>query len=130
MNRAKAKGSAGEIELCRWIEKTFELEKKSLQRNLEQTRDGGSDIMGFPPFQFEVKRCEVTAKRDWWLQVSSALRPSRQPVVAFRRNRQPWRFLISARNIGLENGYMELEEREFTLWAKNVLFRSSLIGYE
>ena len=111
----KMKGANGEREFCRWLMENFELGIE-LKRNLDQVRDGGSDVMGLPPFQFEVKRCEALAKRDWWLQVCNALQPDRVAVVAFRQNRRKWHFLISAKNIGLKNGFIQLEEREFKSW--------------
>lgn len=112
----RAKGSAGEREFCEWLYNKLELEEKPT-RNLEQTRDSGADIVCVEPFIFEVKRCQRLALRDWWLQVSKAQFDDRKiRVVAFRQNQQPWRFLISAKYIGLEVGYIQLEESEAIRW--------------
>lgn len=116
----RAKGAGGEREFCGWLERTLKLDHK-LTRDLEQVRSGGADITCLSPFLFEVKRCEALAQRAWWLQVMKAARaiPGSIPVVCFRQNRQPWRFLLSASYIGLQNGYIQLEEQEFTNWIKN-----------
>jgi len=95
--------------------------QKTPERNLDQVRNGGSDINEVAPFMFEVKRCEALTKRDWWVQVKKAANtvPGSIPVVAYRQNRKPWKFLISAQFIGLEKGFVQLEEVEFTQWLKN-----------
>ncbi len=115
----RSKGAAGEREFCDWLHDTLGLDMKP-ERNLDQVRNGGSDINTLPPFMFEIKRCEGLSKREWWAQVKTASRPFSRaiPVVAYRQNRKPWRFLISATYIGLDKGYVELEELEFTKWLK------------
>lgn len=121
MVNGRSKGANGEREAAIWIQKHFDLEIKP-ERNLEQVRKGGHDLLGFPPFAFEIKRCEVLSKRDWWLQaVTSATSTYFVPVVMFRQNKGKWNFLISAKNIGLKTGYIQLEEREFIMWAKNFM---------
>lgn len=129
---SRTKGANGEREAAQWIQERFNLEHTP-QRNLEQVRyksrgriQRGDDLVGFEPFCIEVKRCETLALRDWWIQAKqAALRngPGSIPVVMYRQNRRPWRFLISARAIGVERGYIMLEAREFVLWAQAVLRR-------
>jgi hypothetical protein len=58
-------------------------------RNLDQTRDGGSDIRGVPGVAIEVKRCERTDVWAWWEQISRSC-GSDLPLVAFRRSSSPW----------------------------------------
>jgi hypothetical protein len=111
----RAKGAAGEREFGRWLEENLGLQDRP-QRNLEQVRSGGADIIDVPPFNFEVKRCEAIARRKWWVQVVQSCTDGQVPVVAYRKNRQPWRFLISAKNIGLEKGFIQLEEFEARQW--------------
>jgi hypothetical protein len=84
--------------------------------------------MTVPPFAFEIKRCQGISKRNWWLQISTAVKEwkerydeKRIPIVAYRKNGQPWRFLISAREVGLEVGFIQLEEIEAKKWLKNKL---------
>lgn len=120
MVNARGKGAEGEREFCRWLRDTLGLQKTP-ERNLDQVRNGGADVCQVAPFMFEVKRCQALALRDWWVQVMKASRgvPGSIPVVAYRQNRTAWRFLISATNIGLDKGYIRLEEFEFKTWIKN-----------
>ena len=120
MVNARNKGANGEREAAKWLQDNFNLEVLP-ERNLEQVRKGGFDLVGFAPFAFEVKRCQVLAKRDWWLQVVNSCEPSDIPVVMFRQNRQPWRFLISAKHVGLQTGFIQLESREFIMWGNTQL---------
>jgi hypothetical protein len=39
----------------------------------------------------------------------------------YRQNRKKWKFLISAKFIGLDKGYVRLEELEFKKWARMIL---------
>lgn len=119
----RAKGSTGEREFCQWLYDNFELDKVP-ERNLDQTRDGGADVLDMEPFVYEVKRQERLDLDNWWLQVLKAARwmeGERIPVVAFRQNNRSWEFLISAKNIGLEHGYVRLTELRFIQWAKKIL---------
>lgn len=120
---ARAKGANGEREFCRWLFDNFNIPMP--QRNLEQVRSGGTDIIDFEPFFFEVKRCEKIEKEKWWRQVSKAkagqFDDSIVAVVAFRQNSKPWEFLISAEHIGCNKGYIHINEFRFLEWAKNLL---------
>jgi hypothetical protein len=120
MVNARAKGASGEREFCKWISDSLDLEHTPT-RNLEQVRSGGADILGVDPFVFEIKRVERVNRKKWWLQVKAAAEPGSIPVVAYRQNRKPWEFLIPASCIGLTYGYIVLEEKEFTAWARLVL---------
>ena len=128
MTNAKAKGSSGEREFCEWLYKNFDLPKRP-QRNLDQVRSGGADVI-VPPFVFEVKRRESVDEYAFWNQVVIAAdeymeehgwRP--EPIVAYRQNRQPWRFIISGHWIGNSRGYIMLTERSFREWANNYINR-------
>lgn len=91
----KQKGSGGEREvialLTEWAaEAGVDL---TLERNLEQVRHGGADIVGVPGMEVEVKRVESNAINSWWAQVLAASKKTgKWPLLAHRRNRQPWRF--------------------------------------
>lgn len=124
MVNARSKGANGEREAAVWLEKTFSLENRP-ERNLEQVRSGGYDLTGFYPFALEIKRCERTDKRKWWIQVINSCRDGEIPVVMFRRNKERWRFLISAKYLGLNTGFIQLEEKEFVRWASNILKREN-----
>ena len=118
---SRNKGANGEREAARWLTDKFNLERL-LIRNLEQTRSGGHDLNGFQPFAFEIKRSQTLDKRNWWLQaVNSCTQEYNIPIVMYRQNNNPWRFLVSAKNIGLTKGYIQLEEREFVLWINKII---------
>lgn len=123
------KGASGEREFCKWVAELLELEEKP-ERNLEQTRSGGWDIL-LPPFAFEVKRVEKLNMRKAWIQAKrqvdvSSLRNQVIPVVAYRFNRYKWNGLISAEHIGLSHGYIHLPNKEFKTW---LLKRWKEFGY-
>jgi hypothetical protein len=120
MVNSRNKGARGEREFCDWLEKTFNLDIKP-QRNLEQVRSGGYDVL-LKPFIFEVKRVEILNKKRWWLQVINASKDIINciPVVAYKQNRKKWAFLISAVYINLDAGYIELNEQTFIQWASNI----------
>lgn len=121
---ARAKGAAGERELAKWLHTTFNLGALPT-RNLEQVRSGGSDIIDFYPFYFECKRVESLDLQSWWNQVLFEVRKCMHsdpvPVVAFRQNRKPWEFLISASEIGLTKGFIRLRDKEFIGYAEKVM---------
>ena len=113
---SRNKGANGEREAAIWLQDKLGLGKIP-ERNLEQIRKGGHDLIGFPPFCLEIKRSETLALRDWWLQVTQAITNEYYiPIVMYRQNNKKWKFLISARHIGVEKGYIQLEEREFRIW--------------
>jgi hypothetical protein len=117
---AKNKGANGEREAAKWLAKWLQL-KEVPDRNLEQVRSGGHDLL-VPPFVIEVKRCETISKAAWWKQVVAATKEGQCSVVMYRRNRQPWRFLVPATLIGVDSGFIELEAEIFlrfaTKWVK------------
>lgn len=116
---ALAKGKSGEREFCKWLEANFTLPVQA-QRNLEQWRTGGTDVI-VEPFAFEVKRRESLDLLSWWIQSKSAAdKLNLEPIVAFRQNRKPWEFLISAKHIGCGMGFVRLDERTFKIWCQGV----------
>jgi len=115
---ARRKGANGEREFCRWIAKLLDLDKIP-ERNLEQVRHGGADVLGIGNFVFEVKRCEKLQLRKWWIQVKNAMiDPNTIPVVVFRKNNDRWAILISATHIGLKYGFIQLPPSETEQWLK------------
>jgi len=119
----RAKGAAAEREAAQWLKDTFHLEVTP-ERNLEQVRSGGHDLLHFQPFAFEIKRCETLALRQWWVQaVTSCTDEYNEPVVMYRQNRKQWQFLISAKHIGLKTGYIQLAAPEFVRWVKAYITR-------
>lgn len=126
MPYANQKGKRGENEFCRWLKDKLELDWLP-ERNYNQADGHSADIVELDCFTIEVKRREQLNLDAWWLQVVIAAREhGGSPVVAFRQNRKPWEFLISASYIGLDLGYIRLKEREFVKHAKRVIDAHSM----
>lgn len=90
------KGKRGELELAHLLEENLGV---SVTRNLMQTREGGYDLNGLP-VALEVKRQERVTLPQWWQQVcEQGGRAGKLPVLAWRGNRQPWRFRVMLRFI-------------------------------
>lgn len=118
---AQKKGKRGEVQFCKWLKDNLGIDT---ERNYNQA-DGHSADVHTDEFIFEVKRREAEDLPTWWHQVAIAKKRHKNealiPVVAFRRNRQPWRFAIPAKLIGVDRGYMVVEERVFIEFAKSVM---------
>ena len=110
----RTKGANGEREFIKWAQSILDLNEEA-KRNLEQTRNGGADIY-VDCFAFEVKRVEALDFRKWWMQAKRQAGTDYIPVVVYRQNKQPWRILISAENVGLDYGYIALGAREAVKW--------------
>lgn len=121
MVHALNKGKSGEREFCKWLKDNLDIDTS---RNLDQAREGGADVTT-DDFLFEVKRRETLDLQSWWNQVVKAHQQPRNshliPVVAYRQNRKQWQFLISAQFIGLQKGFIHLEERIFKRWALEIV---------
>lgn len=113
------KGAAGERELAEFLYLNLPIPEKP-QRNLEQVRSGGGDLL-VPPFLYECKRVESLSLGDWWYQaVIAGQRAELEPIVAFRQNKRSWEFLISAKNIGVDLGFMRVNSEVFFKFARPV----------
>lgn len=92
----KGKGSTGEYEIIQLLtgwaaEVGVEL---TLERNLEQVRKGGADVIGVPHMEVEVKRQETLSIPAWWRQVCKAAdNTGKTPLLVYRQNRRPWTFM-------------------------------------
>lgn len=84
------KGAAGERELAALLSDELGFVVK---RNLGQARDGADDIT-VAQFRIEVKRQERLQVDKWCEQVESCAQPEEVPVLAYRRNGQPWRVCL------------------------------------
>lgn len=125
------KGHSGEREACRWLEKNLFLRGIHLDRNVDQVRDGGADIISLRPFAIEVKRCESILLNTWWKQAlrqRTAKNPI--PVLMFRQNRHAWRFCMNSADVckkslkGDENYRIELGIDHFIHIADSILTRT------
>lgn len=99
--KSKAKGSIGERKAKKWLEEGLSLAPGTLSRNLEQSRSGGSDILGLGPLTIEVKRRKRGPReyeRAAWLeQVVRAAPMDTTPVVLYKVDgRNPWRVIVLA----------------------------------
>ena len=92
-NHSRRKGASGERELAHLLEKHLDVK---LVRNLSQSRDGGHDLTGLDNMAFEVKRTAKSQLSAWWKQaVVQAEDVGRVPVLAYRLDRQSWRFVVA-----------------------------------
>lgn len=129
---AKAKGASGEREACAWLERYVWRHPIGLERNLNQVRSGGADIIQHP-FVFEVKRRNGKQKlglNGWWSQVNQATQQIMRdeetdtylPVVMFRIDNGHWEFLVPANLLqaGLP-GWLHMSRHTFIAWARKYL---------
>jgi Holliday junction resolvase len=86
----RAKGAAGERELAALLSEHLGFVVK---RNLAQARDGADDLT-VQQFRIEVKRQEQLRVDKWSEQVEACSQPGEIPVLAYRRNGQPWRVCL------------------------------------
>lgn len=113
---ARNKGANGEREAAEWLYKNLNMMRLP-ERNLEQVRHGGSDLLHTEPLCVEVKRCEAISLNPWWRQVTKAVEENEIPVVMFRTNGNQWEFLLPAYLIGAENGYVRVDRFVFKRYA-------------
>lgn len=131
----RAKGASGELEFCDWLFRKG-LVMSMPQRNLEQVRSGGIDVIPKDhPFVYEVKRVEnitdLTLDK-WWFKAStdrarhnSNTGEDREQVVAYRKNRGDWTFLISVENLlGVTGTYAIVKTNTFVKYAQR-----RIVGY-
>lgn len=96
MNRpdSRRKGADGERELARVLADHLGIE---VTRNLLQVRQGGHDLVGLP-VALEVKRYATASPamvERWWNQAAQqATGTGLVPALAYRVDRQPWRFVV------------------------------------
>ncbi len=92
----RRKGAGAEREVLRLLGDELGI---SLQRNLQQTREGGADCLCVRGFAIEVKRQERLSRPAWWRQAcAQAARVSAEPMLLYRRSREPWAALIHTRD--------------------------------
>lgn len=89
---SRNKGARRERELCKVLGAEL---GDVLQRNIEQTRNGGADVLCVKGFAIEVKGCERLSTPAWWRQAcEQAARVSAEPMLAVKQNRKPWVFWL------------------------------------
>ena len=117
-NNALNKGKRGEKEALAWLLKKLPIESLHPE-NITRLKNIGDDIE-LIHFSIEVKRREILDIDDWWYQcIVNADKKEKEPILMFRQNRKNWRFIISARNLGLQRGWIEISESAFIEFATN-----------
>lgn len=95
---SRAKGKAGERELIGELKLVLPELSDALERNLEQTRDGGYDIAGMDGWAPEVKRYAKILPADieafWEQAVTQARNDRKRPVLFMREDRRDWRVRV------------------------------------
>jgi Holliday junction resolvase-like predicted endonuclease len=126
---AQSKGAQGEREWAEWLYRQG-LTQKLAQRNLEQRRKGGLDIIPKDhPFAYEVKRVQniTTGTFDkWWVKVQTdAKKIGREPVVAYRTSRSDWFCMVGVEKLlGVPGSYAIIKGVTFIKFAQK-----RIIGY-
>jgi Holliday junction resolvase len=107
---SRNKGSRGEREFLALLGSEL---GEMLTRNLQQTRDSGADCLKVKGWAIEVKRQERLSRGAWWRQaVEQAEREGVQPMLAYRRSREPWRVWIKeGQDISVEAAACAIREK-------------------
>ena len=88
---SRAKGKSGELEVVHILRDELGL---GATRNLDQWRDGGSDILGVDGWAIEVKRAKTSQLQSWWDQAVRQAGDSKIPSLWYRLDRRYWRVVI------------------------------------
>ena len=121
MTNGRAKGAGFERELCRMISDQFG-DCVDPKRNLDQTRDGGSDILGVDGWSIEAKRYSSNAgngfKPAWWAQCCrQADQEGREAVLIYKYDRQPIKCVVRLSSINADfMGKDNVAEISFPTW--------------
>lgn len=93
----RRKGANGEREFINMLRDDFGIEAT---RNLDQTREGGADIVGVGEWAIEVKRAKEPKINTWWAQAcEQAEKINKIPALAYRLDHQAWRVIFPLRAI-------------------------------
>ena len=110
------KGAAAEREVLKLLGDEL---GQQLQRNLQQTRSGGGDCLDVWGYVIEVKRQEALSRPAWWRQACKQAEGIGEPMLLYRRNREPWHALIHTRNGGYRHGtFADAVEAIREKWSK------------
>ena len=122
--KSNRKGKNGEREFVRTV---FRLTngKVEFKRNLQQSRDGGEDLIGHHNLSIEVKRWKKVSDaivRDWWVQCQrNARERGRVPVLAYRADLQSWKVVMHPREYFHENEIQGCMTIDVELFARLLL---------
>ncbi|WP_129141509.1 putative PDDEXK endonuclease [Modicisalibacter coralii] len=91
---SRTKGAKGELQLAALLNERLGL---SLTRRLAQYQSGGHDLDGWEGVHVESKRNRTATQGQitgWWHQTLEQCPGGETPVLAYRADRQDWRFVI------------------------------------
>lgn len=134
---SRAKGKSAERELIGELKRLLPPEMTSeLTRNLDQTRDGGHDILGLDGWAIEVKRYAQVLPADlvrFWTQAceQSARIDGTRPVLCFRADRREWRVVLSMRDVAgwfCHDTYENTVEMSLDVFCQLVLLRKEALS--
>jgi len=107
---SKNKGANAEREVAALLQPIIDrvyndagLVPPKMERNLEQTRGGGYDLIGIDWLALEVKRQEQLSINSWWGQTLRQARSNQMPVLIYRQNRKKWRVMMFG-GLKVQNG--------------------------
>lgn len=112
---------------------------KMVQRNQNQSAVGGNDLSNTFGLSIEVKRQEQLAINTWWAQCeAAAARNNELPVLIFKQNNKPWRFItLGFLHVPAERGAwssvrarVEFNEDTFKKWFAEWVRGQLLNGWE
>lgn len=94
--KSRRKGATGEREFINLL-KDY-LGDRTIARNLEQCRQGGSDVAEgeqkiLANWAIEIKRAAKPTLSAWWDQAERQAE-GKTPALAYRLDRQPWRVRV------------------------------------
>jgi hypothetical protein len=113
----RRKGQRGELELFRLLSDELGF---VVRRNVDQARNGGADCIELPGFSVECKRQERLCLPAWWRQaVKQGIAMQAEPIVFFRRSREPWRALLRT----ADGGYRLADWAEAVMYVREKLQR-------
>lgn len=93
---SRRKGATAERELCSLLSDELGI---TVQRNVDQARNGGCDCVEIRGFAVEIKRREALSRPTWWAQaVKQAEALGLEPLLFYRRSREPWRAMVYRHN--------------------------------
>lgn len=96
MINSRTKGASAEREVFKIISECLGIK---VERNLVQTREGGSDTT-VGDWAIEVKRQEVLNIQSWWRQaVEQAMRVNKNPMLIYRKSRMPWKVIVFVKDL-------------------------------
>lgn len=112
---------------------------KMVQRNQNQSAVGGNDLSNTFGMSIEVKRQEALSINTWWKQCEvAAARNNELPVLIFKQNNKPWRFITLGflHAPGPNGGWtsvkarVEFDEPTFKSWFRAWVKGQLANGYE